>query len=151
MLKPLKKSRSVPVLQEISGLALTSVADELLLSKARTMSEGSVERNGTEDAVYYGSTLVTIDLESCGLALDFDNGDIDRLVYSLKRSVMAHVRLMRLARREAEARSSPYLLRGMTTKIDFGIEGKKLLVDIDVRCPLEERVSNEGDAEGGVE
>ena len=127
---------------------MTPVAEELLLSSTRAISEGSVEQDGTKEAVYYGSTLVTIDLDRCGLALELDERNIERLLSSFKRSIMAHVRLMRLARREAESRSSPYLLRAMSVNIDFGIEGKKLLVDIDVRCPLEERVSDEGDVSG---
>ena len=136
-LRPLKKPVSLPVVQQLQGIALTRFADELLLSDAKIVSEGVVEEAAAEgDATYAGSTLVTISLERGDLVGVFEGHGFELLLDAARRSIALHVRLSRLARLEVERRAAPRLPRDMAVEMEFAIEGRDLLVDISVECTL---------------
>ncbi len=135
-LKPLHKSHAIPVLQRVQGTALTMAADELLLEGAEIISEGGVAEKETEDAVYHGSTLVTINLDREDLELGPAQEQPELIADIMRSSVFFRLRLMRLARGEAERRCSPYLLRGMSAETEIRIDGHELFVDINMECPL---------------
>ncbi|MCP4677046.1 MAG: hypothetical protein GY854_16335 [Deltaproteobacteria bacterium] len=135
-LKPLHKPRSIPVLQSVHGLTITMAADELLLEGAEIISEGEVAENETREGVYYGSTLVTINLDREDLELGPASEQPGLIVNILSASVFFRLRLMRLARMEAERRCAPHLLRGMSAETEIRIDGHELFVDIDIECPL---------------
>jgi len=137
----------MPVLQGVRGTALTGFADQLLLDRAVVQSEGAVERVGRSGPVFFGSTMVSISLEQDAIAKTVRDLDREDLLDALRRSISLHIRLMRLARAEAERRASPLLPRGMLADVQFKIEGQLLLVDINVECPLadpSERADNTG-------
>lgn len=135
-LKPLRKPDSMPVLHEVRGRALTGFADQLLLDRAEIQSEGAVERAGGNGPVFFGTTMVTVALDAGAIARTVSQVDPQDLLAALRKSISLHIRLMRLARAEAERRASPRVPRGMLADIDFKIEGAVLLVDIKVECPL---------------
>ncbi len=150
-LKPLTKPHAVPLLQNVRGFSFSLVADELLLDSAPIVSEGMREDDIEGDSVYCGSTLVTIDLDRRDLDLGPADEKLELLVDMAKTSVLFRLRLLRLARLEAERRSAPYLLRGMSAETEFRIEGRKFLVDINVECALAEPAAGEENpAEGEV-
>ena len=94
--------------------------------------------------------MVTIPLaEICPELLD-EHGCSPSLLAAVRRSISFHVRLMRVARREAEVRCAPYLPREMRTELEFKIEGRVLFVDIDIECPLAEQGADEDDLSGGA-
>ncbi|MCP4603604.1 MAG: hypothetical protein GY847_24315 [Proteobacteria bacterium] len=135
-LKPLHKSRAVPIFQNIKGLSLTLTADELISKDAEVLSEGSITSETDDSSTYHGSTLVTINLDRRDLDLGPAREHLHLLAEAVSSSVLFRVRLMRLARLEAERRCAPYLLRKMSTQTEFKIEDRKLLVDIYIECPL---------------
>lgn len=137
----------MPVMQEVRGTSLAGFADQLLLDRAQVQSEGAVERGGRGGDVFFGSTMVTIPLDEGPISKTI--GEIGRgeLLAALEKSISLHIRLMRLARVEAERRASPLLPRGMLTDIQFKIEGDLLLVDINVECPLADPSEGVDDAE----
>jgi hypothetical protein len=138
-IKPVRKSGSVPALQEITGRGLTRFADDLLLSGATVVSEGAVSREGPgEDAIYSGSTMVTIELDGRSVSGMESPSMREALRESVRHSISFCVKLMRIARSEAERRCAPFLPRGMRTELEFTIDGSALLVDIEIECPLAE-------------
>ena len=148
-LKPLKKSRSLPLMQSVVGRTLTSFANEVLLREASVVSEGTVmkgDRNG--EMIFSGSTMVTIRFTDLDPDPFDDNGGRESLTRALKKSISFHVRLLRLARREAERRGAPYLPIQMSTELEFTIVDDALLVDIDIECPLAEPRDDVGQAPG---
>lgn len=127
------------MMQSVVGRTLTSFANEVLLSEASVVSEGAVT-NGDRDGekIFCGSTMVTIRFADLDLDPVDENGGRESLLVALKKSISFHVRLLRLARREAELRCAPYLPVKMSTELEFTIEDDALLVDIDIECPLAE-------------
>jgi hypothetical protein len=126
-IRPIRKSGTPGVQRDIIARGLAPLADDVLLSAAAIVSEGKLEADG-DDTVYAGSTMVTIDLPS---AVRPDT-DRTRLVNQLQRSIGFQLRLMRLARQEAERRSVPLLLGPLEAESSFRLEGDRLLIDIDV-------------------
>jgi hypothetical protein len=135
-LKPLQKSLAVPVLQFVRGFSLTKVADEALFSRATTMSEGEVVPLENGENAYYGTTFVTIGLIADEIDLQLSGNEEQQLIDALECSVLFRLRLMRLARKEAEQRCVPFLPVEMVIETEFRIEEKALLIDINVECPL---------------
>lgn len=126
----------MPVLHEVRGRALTGFADQLLLDRAEIQSEGAIERNGGNGRVFLGTTMVTVSLDEGAIAQSVRQVDPEELLQALRKSISLHIRLMRIARAEAERRASPLVPRGMLADLEFKIEGALLLVDINVECPL---------------
>jgi hypothetical protein len=145
-----KKSIRVPLVQAVSGVSLSSFTDGALLSSSSVLSEGAIVDGEDGERVYAGSTMVSVDLRG-GAEGRFDPGPLsdDDLVGAVGRSIGFRVRLLRLARAEAERRCAPFLLREMRSEPAFRIEGGILFVDIDVECPLAAPCSGEGDAGRG--
>ena len=135
--KPLQKARKLPLMQEIRGVSMTRFADQVMVADADVSSEGTVEVDAKGEAgSYHGTTLVSIALDRCDLGPVSSGAAAAAVLEAARRSLSLHVRLMRLARIEAESRSAPLLLRGMQVGFEFKIEGALLLVDIIVECPL---------------
>ena len=145
MIKPVKKSGFPPLLQEIRGTGMTSFADEVVLSESHIQSEGQVMVTGEGTAMYSGSTMVTVELSRI-ISESSDHPDTPHaLLRALERSISFRVGLMRIARLEAEIRSAPRLVREMATELEFTIVPGKLLVDIEVECPLTETAAGVDD------
>ena len=145
----LRKSIRVPFVQALQGLALASYADGALLANARALNEGAVVDGDGGDRIYAGSTLLTVALRDnpsldCGDATDAERGAL------VSRSIGFHVRLMRLARAEAERRAAPCLLREMRCALAFRVEAGVLFVDIDLECPLAAPTTCAGEDERGA-
>jgi hypothetical protein len=132
-LKPLSKSAKFPLVQAFRGTSLTLSAADALLSGAEVLSEGRVEGEpGTRS--YSGSTLLTINLDR---RFDLGEGDhLDTLLACVRRSLRMHIGVLRLARQEAERKCAPYLIREMNAETSFRREKRRLLIDIDVECPV---------------
>jgi hypothetical protein len=137
-LKPIRKASGPPLVSEIRGRSLTSFGQQALLAKAEIVSEGMTEDVSGEGPVYHGSTLVTAALTRPDLAALVALIGPAGLVAAVRRSVGLHVRLMRLARFEAERRIAPFLPRSMRVEMEFAVEAERLLMDIGVECPLAE-------------
>jgi hypothetical protein len=143
ILKEIRKSRALPVLQTVRGISLTRFADEHLLRDAVIMTEGEMEHSATGQS-YCGTTYITIDLNR----RDVDWGvqsNHQLLIDAMSRSVLFRLRLMRIARREAERRCHPRSLMETSIHTEFRIEDHSLLIDINIECPIA-LFSNETDS-----
>ncbi len=146
-LKPQIKARNVPLLQGIRGVTLSRLGAEAILKQSRIDSEGEIDRDVEGLSVYRGSTMLTVDVHRAPFGVQEETGDA--LLDAVRRSLHFRVHLMRLARREAERRSEPWLLTGMLIDSEFKIDGKELLVDINVECPLAMPKVRDGSGEEG--
>ncbi len=148
-LKPIKKPKGLPVLQETRGISLTYVAAEMMASHAEAVSEGMVESVDRDDSIYRGSTLITINLDKPYFEIEKDETTLNQLKEAAERSVALHIRMVRLARLEAERKAAPLFVREMRAESTFRIVDKCLLVDIDIECPLAVAIGESDDAQGG--
>jgi hypothetical protein len=95
--------------------------------------------------------MVSVDLSGGdGQVIDAGPLSNDELLDAARRSIGFRLRLLRLARTEAERRCAPLLVREMRTEPVFRIDGGVLFVDIDVECPLAAPLSGEDDAGRGT-
>jgi len=147
----LKKAVKVPLAQALSGLTLSSFSDGALYASSRVLSEGTVVAGEGGGRVYSGSTMVSVTLGGGG-EQKLDRGPLsdDDLLSAVRRSIGFRVRLLRLARAEAERRCAPFLVREMRAEPVFRIDGGVLFVDIDVECPLAAPHRGEDDAGRGA-
>jgi hypothetical protein len=148
-LAPVKKSRGIPVLQSVQGISLSSAAAEIIISNAQAVSEGIVEQSEGIEPVYRGSTLVCVDLDKQCFDLQTDENTLNLLLEAAKRALPLRIRLVRLARMEAERRVAPFFVREMHAETAFRIVDKQLLVDIDIECSLAVAMGESNDAEAG--
>jgi hypothetical protein len=146
-----KKSVKVPLAQALSGLALSSFGDGALLASSRVLSEGAIVDGDVDERIYSGSTMVSVPLRGDGSQL-VDPGPLsdEELLCAVRGSIGFRLRLLRLARAEAERRCAPFLVREMRTEPVFRIEGGMLFVDIDVECPLAAPWNGEDDVRRGA-
>lgn len=146
VLKNIKKAGMPRLIRNTQGTALTKIADEVLLHSASIITEGYIDRKVSAEDVYSGSTMLTIDLMP--FCKQFPVGmEMYLVVEHLKKSIYFRLGLMRLARREAESRSPNVLLGELSTELEFRIEQKMLLIDIDVLGKVERPVTSKNGTE----
>ncbi len=138
-LRPLRKPFGQPMLQSVQGVSLTSAAAEMMISNAQVVSEGLVDKSDTA-SVYRGSTLASIDLNKPCFEIQKDGETLQCLLRAAERSLTLRIRLLRLARLEAERRAAPLFVREMRADSSFRLVDNRLLVDIDIECPLAARL-----------
>ena len=91
----------------------------------------------------------SIDLDKPCFDVQTDDLTLSQLLRSAERSLTLHIRLVRLARLEAERRVAPLFVRELRAESTFRIVDKRLLVDIDIECPLAVSMGESSDADAG--
>lgn len=133
----MKKAGLPKLIRNMSGVALTQIADEVLMHQAKVLTEGAVEKGVGGKDIYAGSTMITIDLGPFRSQFSEENWK-QVLLGHLRNSIYFRLSVMRMARREAELRCEKGLLGELRTELEFTIEQELLLVDIDVLGILEQ-------------
>lgn len=115
------------------GSALGPRAEEELFRVAEVLSEGRLE-----GGAFFGSTLVTIDLEKVAPQLRGPDGESERqrLLSAASGSVRVRLRAMRIACADVARRHPDRRLGTATTETRFRLEGSLLLVDVDLEMPV---------------
>ncbi|NLN62830.1 MAG: hypothetical protein GX146_08135 [Myxococcales bacterium] len=131
-----KKATRAPLLQRISGIALTSWASDAVLASADILVEGQVVDTAAAHPVYHGSVMLTVPERIPGIDWEGGPEGLRLLMVQLQRSLFFRMKLLRLARAESERRCAPFSLSTVTTELEFKIEGAQLLIDIDVMGAL---------------
>lgn len=142
MIRSVKKAKNPRILKGIHGWSLTAVASEVLVKQAEIVSEGMVQQNVGGKHVYSGSTMLSIDLTRFQAQFRSDD-ERCKLVEHLNHSVFFKLGVLRLARREAEARCVTGSLCEIRTELEFKIEQDLLLVDIDVLADVQARTAED--------
>ena len=116
--------------------SLSREGEEWLFTHAEILSEGG-PRDG--DGAYYGSTMITIDLEALSEHWrgSFDATERARLAQAVEGSVRVRLRAMRLAVREAQRRLADRRFGRASVETRVRLVGLKLHVDVDVELPFD--------------
>ncbi len=133
----LVKARGLPLLRTRS-VELWQGVDyrwRELLESADVMSEGAV-RHEPDGLVYYGSTSLLLPFVSHGGQVP--DQQADRLAGALSRDPHVRLRVMRIARREAEQRSPGPLAR-VTAEVFVRRERRGLKLDVEVEARVIEQ------------
>jgi len=133
-LKPPVRVRPGALLRARHGDALGPRAEEELFRFAEVLTEGRLE-----GAAFFGSTLITIDLERVAPQLRGEHEgarERARLLAVASGSVRVRLRAMRLACADVGRRYPDRRLGTATTETRFRLEGTKLLVDVDLEVPV---------------
>lgn len=115
------------------GFALGPRAEEELFRFAEVLSEGRLE-----GGAFFGSTLVTIDLEKVAPELRGAEGERAReqLLAAVHGSVRVRLRAMRVACADVARRHPDRRLGTATIETRFRLDGSRLLVDVDLEMPV---------------
>jgi hypothetical protein len=131
-LRPIARVERIALFEREVRERPSRAALELIFRRAEQMSEGQRSlRNGRE--VYFGSTMLTLDLEELAPALReaCDAGTARRLALLLSTDPSVAARVKAIATREA-ARLAGGRLRSVGTEIKVSARGPRVFIDVDV-------------------
>jgi hypothetical protein len=138
-LKPLVRAvRGRALAAHGSGMSLTRAFEEELFSAAEVLSEGSCRSGGLRPDSYFGSTMISIDLDRLR---PWFRGGLDvharrDLLRVVEGSVRVHVRAMRLARAEALRRVRDRALGTAYIETKVRVTEHQLHIDVDLEVAL---------------
>jgi len=138
LLKPPVRIRAGALLATLERIpVLGPRGEEELFRVADVLSEGRVH-----DDSFFGSTLITIELERLGIA---GAEAAARLFQAVERSVRVRLRAMRLAQNDAIRRLPDRRFGTAVVSTRIRLEAMRLLVDVDLELPFD--LSSAGPAE----
>jgi hypothetical protein len=138
-LKPLVRAlRGRALAARGSGTSLTRAFEEELFCAAEVLSEGSCRRGGPRPDSYFGSTMISIDLDRLR---PWFRGGLDaharrELLHVVDGSVRVHLRAMRLARAEAVRRVHDRALGTAYVETKVRLTERQLHIDVDLEVAL---------------
>ncbi|UJR78259.1 hypothetical protein [Sandaracinus amylolyticus] len=134
LLKPPVRVRPGALLRPRDGFALGPRAEEELFRVAEVLTEGRLDRSA-----FFGSALITIDLEKVAPQLRGPEGEAERrrLFDAVSGSVRVRLRAMRLALADVARRHPDKRLGTATTETRFRLDGSLLLLDVDLEVPVD--------------
>jgi hypothetical protein len=137
--KGLAKATRAALFVERTHRALTREAEEILFEHAEVMTEGSTGREPREGGAFFGSTMITIDLEKLGgrlRGLDAP-GMNEALRDVVGSSVRVRLRAMRIACAEVARRVPDRDLGTAQVEIRTSLVGSRLHLDVDLEVPFD--------------
>jgi hypothetical protein len=134
LLKPPARVRPGTLLRARDGCALRARAEEDLFRDAEVLTEGRLGDGG-----FFGSTLVTIDLERLSPRYSGPMGEAERtrLFDAASGSVRVRLRAMRLACADAVRRHPDRAFGTARVETRMRLDGARLLIDVDLDMPLD--------------
>jgi hypothetical protein len=131
-LRPLARVRRIALFEREVREHLSRAALDLVFERAEVMSEGQKSTRAGQP-VYFGSTMLTIDLEKLAPALreDCDAGTARRLATLLARDAAVAARVKTIASKEA-ARIVGARLGSVATEVKVQARGVRVFIDVDV-------------------
>lgn len=132
-LKPPVRVRPGVLVRARDGYALGPRAEEELFRFAEVLTEGRLEGD-----VFFGSALITIELEKVAPHLRGEDGasERQRVADAASGSVRVRLRAMRLACADVARRHPDKRLGTATVESRFRLDGSRLLVDVDLEVPV---------------
>lgn len=138
-LKPLVRALQGPAIIERSGrITITRTLEEEMFRDADILSEGSCKTGTDGNDSYFGSTMVTFDLELVKRHWrgPFDDEARKRFADAVQGSIRIHLRAMRLAYTEVARRVSDKTLGTAQIETRIRLCGDNLYLDMDLDVPL---------------
>lgn len=141
-LKPLARAQRVPALIHRSSTSISRTLEEQLFRSAEVLSEGGCRALRGQHDSYFGSTMISIDLERLQPLFrgGLDESTCRALAEAVDGSIRVRLRAMRLARAEAARRAPERVLGTAYTETRVRLTGRQLHIDIDLEVAL--RVSS---------
>lgn len=137
-LKPLVRARRSPALVQRAGVSLSRALEEELFRAAEVLSEGSRRTIAGQRDSYFGSTMISIDLDRLRPLFrgGLDGRARERLARAVEGSVRVHLRAMRLARAEAARRVQDRSLGTAQVETRVRLTEHHLHIDVDLEVLL---------------
>lgn len=138
-LKPLARAKIGPALIERGDYkAISRFLEEELFASAQVLSEGGCRTGADGIDNYFGSTMITFDLERVRRYWrgPFNEKARIRLVDAIQGSVRIHLRAMRLAYAEVARRVSDKPIGTALIETRTRLSGDSLYLDIDLEVPV---------------
>jgi hypothetical protein len=137
-LKPLVRAQRSPALVQRAGVSLSRALEEELFRCAEVLSEGSRRTTAGQRDSYFGSTMISIDLDRLRPLF---RGGLDglarkRLARAIDGSVRVRLRAMRLARAEAVRRVQDRSLGTVQVETRVRLTESHLHIDVDLEVLL---------------
>src|SRR5688572_18211958 len=131
-LRPLARVQRIALFEREVRERLSRAALDLVFERAEVMSEGQKSTRAGQP-VYFGSTMLTIDLEALGPVLRevCDAGTARRLGKLLAGDSAVAARVKTIAAREA-ARIAGARLHGLAAEMKVNAKGARVFIDVDV-------------------
>lgn len=137
-IKPLARARRGTALLQRSYRVISRELEEDLFRHADVLSEGYCASAGGVGETYFGSTMISCDLER--LAAHFRGGldadGRDALLTAADGSVRLRLRAMRLACAEVARRVGQRALGTALTEVRVRLTDAHLYIDVDLEVPL---------------
>jgi hypothetical protein len=134
--KPMARAVRVALFEREIKERLSSAAVEILLDRARVLSEGRRSAAATGGSVFYGSTMLTIDLADAGELVreSCDPATCSRVGALVEGDQRVQRRVRQIAAREAE-RLAGAPLQARIAEVRVRVQGTLLYIDVDVEGP----------------
>jgi hypothetical protein len=131
-LRPLARVRRIALFEREVREHLSRAALDLVFERAEVISEGQRSTRAGQP-VYFGSTMLTIDLEALAPQLreSCDAGTARRLATLLSSDAAVAARVKSVAGREA-ARIAGARLKAIATEVKVSARGARVFIDVDV-------------------
>jgi hypothetical protein len=135
--KPMVRALRVTLFEREVRERLSAAAVDILLDRAKVLSEGRRAASSTSGA-FFGSTMLTIDLTSCADVVRerCDAPQARRLAAFMAEDPRVLKRAQRTAEREAE-RLAGARIRTRAADVRVRAQGVLLCIDVDVEGPKE--------------
>jgi len=137
-LKPLARASRAPALVRHGSVCVSRALEEELFRCAEVLSEGGRRTVGGQRDSYFGSTMISVDLER--LRPLFHGGLDERsrqlLADAIDGSVRVRLRAMRLARAEAARRVQDRTLGTAFVETRVRLTERQLHIDVDLEVGL---------------
>jgi hypothetical protein len=143
---PLARARGAPLLVRRDRVALSRVLEEELFRSADVLSEGECRAGADGSECYYGSTMITLDLDPVRRSWRgrFDEAARQHFAAVVRGSARVHLRAMRTACAEVARRVSDRPLGTAQVDIRVRLDGEHLYLDVDLEVPLGVSSSSSG-------
>ncbi|MBI2893151.1 MAG: hypothetical protein HYY06_06330 [Deltaproteobacteria bacterium] len=137
-IRPLAKALRLDVVHRTQASRIAPGIVELVLSRASVISEGAVRSGIAGRETYFGSSMLTIDLEDLAkeLRVPVDARLAEDLARRLPFSAHLKVHALRIARDEAERRVPGRSADRFSAELKVRAAATRLEVDVDVEMPL---------------
>jgi len=137
-LKPLARASRAPALVRHGSVCLSRALEEELFRVAEVLSEGGRRAVGGQRDSYFGSTMISIDLERLRPLFrgGLDQRSLQLLADAVDGSVRVRLRAMRLARSEAARRVQDRTLGTAFVETRVRLTERQLHIDVDLEVAL---------------
>jgi hypothetical protein len=137
-LKPLARASRAPALVRHGSVCLSRALEEELFRCAEVLSEGGRRTVGGQRDSYFGSTMISIDLERVRPLFrgGLDERSRQLLADAVDGSVRVRLRAMRLARAEAARRVQDRTLGTAFVETRVRLTERQLHIDVDLEVAL---------------